>query len=320
MFAKTVLLASGLLISLTSSGMTSDLIACSDIEAEWRQSLSRSASAADLNDLTDFYDKAFNDSDCEGDAIERLGQEIIEARLPGLEAQFANSAAGGDYSALRENLDELITFGAHWRVPFLLGEIYRQQRQVGEAFKSYREALSILDDEELTPEIPEQQDIALLRARLDETGLIFAQAATDPDAIKPAVTRSGKPGSAMDFATRGYKRKKTLVPIQFVFGKAEMTDVGKASFGNILNALERQGAPAIQVIGHTDPVGSDDDNMALSILRAQAVRQQLQDAGYKGAVDISGKGEAQPFRFDDPGLYSKEQRHQAHRRVEFVLK
>ena len=41
--------------------------------------------------------------------------------------------------------------------------------------------------------------------------------------------------------------------------------------------------------------------------------------GYPGAITVVGKGEDEPFRFDDPGLYSLEVRHQAHRRVELVL-
>ena len=309
-------LASFLVLGMVSSAGASDLIACADIEAEAQQI----PPSADNAVWASFYDKAFNDSDCEGDVVDRIGQMIIKYQLPALEAEFANHTDGADYDGLLAALDEMITFGSHWRVPFLMGEIYRQKGQVSHAYASYREALSILDDEEITPNIPPRDAIATLRARLDETGLVFAQMTNDPNAVKPLVTRSGKPGSEMTFSTRGYKRKKTLVPLQFVFAKADLTEVGEATFTTIFEALKRQGSPDILIVGHTDPVGSDKNNLALSLLRAGAVRQKLKTAGYEGKVDIDGKGESQPFLFDDPGLYSEKQRHQAHRRVELILR
>ncbi len=313
---KSFILGTMLFLAGLAQSEASGLIACSDIKEQW-QGVKQ---VPDMDVWSEFYDKAFNDSDCEGPEIDKLGLQIIDAFLPKLESRVAEAHSGDELEGLREQLDDLITFGTHWRVLFLIGELYRQDHQVGKAYQSYREALSIIDDEEITPDLPSEGEVGLLRSRLDETGLIYLQAAKDPAEVKPSVTRSGKPGSAMSFSTRGYKRKKTLVPLQFVFGKAELTNVGQESFKTVLDALKRQGSPNIEVIGHTDPVGSDANNMALSLLRAEVVRQQLKAQGYEGQVDIAGKGESEPFRFDDPGLYTKEQRNQAHRRVEFVLR
>ncbi|MBN9672030.1 OmpA family protein [Labrenzia aggregata] len=162
--------------------------------------------------------------------------------------------------------------------------------------------------------------IARLRDRLDEMAVVVAQISTDPSDIKIPVTRSGQSISQYSFQTRGYGRKKTLVPIQFVYDRDVMTETGRTSFEDAQKALIKQGAPDIQVIGHTDPVGSDAYNVQLSLKRAEAIRRALQASGYAGSIEVVGMGEAQPFRFDDPSLYSEDVRNQAHRRVEFVLK
>ena len=74
------------------------------------------------------------------------------------------------------------------------------------------------------------------------------------------------------------------------------------------------------MVGHTDPVGSAAYNRKLSVERACAVRRALLAERYQGDVDAVGMGESEPFRFDDPGLYSEGHRHQAHRRVELILR
>ena len=147
--------------------------------------------------------------------------------------------------------------------------------------------------------------------------MIVAQ--IEPAAMPLPVTRSGDLISQYSFTTRGYKRRKTLVPIQFVFAKDAMTETGRGSFLDALETLERQGSPDITIVGHTDPVGSAEYNTDLSVRRAAAVRRELLAMNYQGAIDTIGMGEEQPFEFDDPELYSEEHRHQAHRRVELIL-
>ena len=171
---------------------------------------------------------------------------------------------------------------------------------------------------ELTVTAPSVEAIARLRDRLDETSVIVAQLA--PSALKLPLTRSGALVSQYSFTTRGYTRKKTLVPIQFVYAKDTMTDSGRSSFEDALRTLVGQGSPDIRVVGHTDPVGSAADNKTLSIERACAVRRALMAEDYQGDIETIGMGEDQPFEFDDPGLYNEALRHQAHRRVELILR
>ncbi len=54
-------------------------------------------------------------------------------------------------------------------------------------------------------------------------------------------------------------------------------------------------APEITVIGHTDRVGSLQDNDRLSLQRAQTVRDLLVKAGVDPAmITIAGRGEREP--------------------------
>lgn len=82
----------------------------------------------------------------------------------------------------------------------------------------------------------------------------------------------------------------------FEFGSAE--DVAPAFqpvLDKLLAAVVTYPAPEITVIGHTDRVGSADDNDKLSILRAQTVRDLLVKAGVQASlISIAGRGEREP--------------------------
>jgi len=72
---------------------------------------------------------------------------------------------------------------------------------------------------------------------------------------------------------------------------------------------------AINITGHTDNVGNEQDNLLLSQQRAQAVRQALLDKGISSArLSHTGKGESEPIASND----TIEGR-QANRRTEFSV-
>lgn len=291
-----------------------DLLDCEALKQAW----SSIAANASHDEKVSLYDRAYNDSDCDGATIEAFGADILRSQLNTIVPFESLSSYSGSLSGLEQALLDLQEFGSHWRVSYFLGEIYRQQQQVLPALRAYQEALGLIDDLELTPEEPEHRMIAQLRDRLDELAVVAAQVSSAPEDIGIPVTRSGQTISQYSFATRGYKRKKTLVPIQFEYNETVLTQAGRRSFQDVRDALEKQGSPNIRVVGHTDPTGSAAYNLDLSLRRANAIREALLNTGYSGAVEVDGKGETQPFRFDDPSLYSEDLRNQAHRRVEFV--
>ncbi|MEH6516813.1 MAG: OmpA family protein [Halioglobus sp.] len=60
--------------------------------------------------------------------------------------------------------------------------------------------------------------------------------------------------------------------------------------------LAERPAPEITVIGHTDRVGSDEDNDQLSNARAQTVRRLIEEAGVSAVnIDAAGRGEREPL-------------------------
>ena len=311
---RTISMGVVLTMGLVSGPVGAQLIDCERVEARW----GNATAATSLDEWVAIYDEAHYESDCGGDVVEQIGLDIIENALGPIERDWASSTDDDTLRALLDRLETLQGFGSHWRVSFLRGEMYRALRDPARALKAYRDALGLVDDEELTVTAPPVEAIARLRDRLDETTVIVAQVA--PAAVKLPVTRNGALVSQYSFTTRGYTRKKALVPILFVYDQDTMTDEGRSGFEDALQTLVKQGSPDIRVVGHTDPVGSAAYNRALSIERACAVRRALMDRGYRGKVEAAGMGEDQPFKFDDPGLYSEASRHQAHRRVELILR
>lgn len=307
--------ASGILMMslLACTQVQAGLVECAVVEDRWRQT----GETAPLADWIEIYQQAYYDSTCDGGVVEQIGLRIIGRELAPIQAAWLRGGSEGSPRRLLERLDRLREFGGHWRLSFLRGEMLRELSDVPGALEAYRDALVLVDDEELTPTAPEWQEVALLRNRLDEAALVAAQ--VSPSSLKLPLTRSGALVSQYGFETRGFRRQKVLVPIQFVYARDVMNEAGRVSFQDAFDALNAQGSPDITVIGHTDPVGSSEYNMQLSLDRANAVRSELIALNYVGNIEIVGKGEEEPFRFDDPGLYSVETRHQAHRRVELEL-
>ena len=286
---------------------------CAQIESRWRSA----TAGTSFDEWTSIYYDAHYESNCGNRIVGGIGRDIIERELPAIRSAYRASVDEGSLRALRGRLDALLEYGSHWEISFLLGETARKQRDATGALTAYREALGLVDNEELTPTPPHRDDIALLRDRLDETAIVVAQ--LSPASMKLPVNRTGQLISQYSFATRGYKRKKALAPILFVFAKDVLTDAGRTIFADVLETLTKQGSPDITVVGHTDPIGSRESNMQLSLERAAAVKRALLAESYAGRVTTRGMGEEQPFKFDDPGLYSEKTRNQSHRRVEFIL-
>ena len=302
-----------LAIGLTPGIGQASLIPCDDVVDRWK----RTTDATPLEEWARIYEDAFMESDCDGTTYADIGQEIIDRFLPDVWRSFREHDYVADLQGLQEQLETFSEYGVHWRIPFIQGEIARSVRDATGALEAYQYALLVLDDEELTRVPPAEQEIALLRDRLDEVAVVVAQLA--PGELKLPVTRSGKVISQYSFSTRGYGRRKALVPVLFEFGKDAMTEAGWTSFRDVLETLEGQGSPDIVIVGHTDPIGSAESNLELSRARAAAIRRELMARDYSGDVGTKGMGEEQPFKFDDPGLYSETVRNQTHRRVEFLL-
>lgn len=84
--------------------------------------------------------------------------------------------------------------------------------------------------------------------------------------------------------------------VHFISGGDELTPESRPVLEHVKAELTRRPAPEIGVIGHTDRVGTVEFNDALSLKRAQFVRDALVGAGIDARqIEISGRGEREPL-------------------------
>ncbi len=106
-----------------------------------------------------------------------------------------------------------------------------------------------------------------------------------------------------------------LRSINFVFNKDQLTVPAQETLDEVARALVGQPSLNVQIVGHTDSVGSDAYNKRLSQRRAESVRRYLVSKGVRDAnLRATGAGESQPIAGND----TEEGRAQ-NRRVEFVV-
>jgi outer membrane protein OmpA-like peptidoglycan-associated protein len=102
--------------------------------------------------------------------------------------------------------------------------------------------------------------------------------------------------------------------VLFKTGKHDLKPGAMAKLDEIAGALQGKEQP-ILVVGHTDNVGTDDHNQALSLQRAQTVRDYLVSKGIPNDLATAqGKGPSQPVT-DNTSVEGRAQ----NRRVEIIV-
>lgn len=85
--------------------------------------------------------------------------------------------------------------------------------------------------------------------------------------------------------------------VNFAFDKAALTASGKQVLDNVVAFINQEMAyvKMINVVGHTDSVGTEAYNQKLSVRRAKAVSDYLISKGIPAAkISTTGKGESEP--------------------------
>ena len=84
--------------------------------------------------------------------------------------------------------------------------------------------------------------------------------------------------------------------VLFAFDSADLAPTAAEQLRKTVEVIQRGGAGAIQVIGHTDSQGTDAYNLDLSLRRARAVSTWLSTEGGVAADRLrsEGRGEAEP--------------------------
>lgn len=107
----------------------------------------------------------------------------------------------------------------------------------------------------------------------------------------------------------------TLGDILFDSGKSGIKSGATSNLGRLAVFLSKYPDRIVVIEGHTDDLGSDDSNQALSLRRANAVKSYLVGQGIANArITASGKGEAMPVASNE--LPSGRQQN---RRVEVII-
>lgn len=111
-----------------------------------------------------------------------------------------------------------------------------------------------------------------------------------------------------------------LVPgvylVLFDFDRSNINAAGQSVIDRVLAVAAAKGVPVnISATGHADRSGSEDYNMALSLRRADSVREALIAGGIDpNAITVAGRGESEPAVETPDGV-----KEQANRRVEIIL-
>jgi outer membrane protein OmpA-like peptidoglycan-associated protein len=108
------------------------------------------------------------------------------------------------------------------------------------------------------------------------------------------------------------------VPVQFVYGKTDLTEKGREAASVLLAYLKAKRFKTVVLSGHADERGPDLANMELSRRRLERIEDVLREGGFKGELKLVPMGEAQKFTGVDRSQFDVEELWQLDRRVEVV--
>lgn len=104
--------------------------------------------------------------------------------------------------------------------------------------------------------------------------------------------------------------------IFFDSGSSKLLATSNSEIENLVSLLTNQPNIKIQIIGHTDDIGNEKDNLQLSTDRAKSVYEAIIAKGIdKNRLSYLGKGESEPISTSDT-----EEGRRVNRRTEFVVR
>ncbi|OGT58969.1 MAG: hypothetical protein A3E01_09455 [Gammaproteobacteria bacterium RIFCSPHIGHO2_12_FULL_63_22] len=84
--------------------------------------------------------------------------------------------------------------------------------------------------------------------------------------------------------------------VYFLSGSDDFTEESKTAITSLMDELKQRPSPEVTVIGHTDKVGGDEQNDALSLQRAGRMRELLVGMGVPpGSIESAGRGSREPL-------------------------
>jgi outer membrane protein OmpA-like peptidoglycan-associated protein len=119
----------------------------------------------------------------------------------------------------------------------------------------------------------------------------YAAARQTPFGVRAYTSTPEEVTSKFGAALSSQPQQAVAFTLYFVEGKDEFTEDSKLIVETVFPEIARRPVPDVMVIGHTDAVGSNPFNDALSQQRAETVRAQLSRRGVAPeSIQASGRG------------------------------
>ena len=198
---------------------------------------------------------------------------------------------------------------------------------IAEARKSLDRANQLMESKGEVDDIRFESNVATRNAEIANEKILAAQAREEIEkgqAERQAVLLEAREAKvkSLEAQLAGLNTKKTerglvltLGDVLFDTGKATLKPGAYDTMDRLANALKEDPTRKVMIEGHTDSVGTDEYNQALSERRAASVQAALMERGVAtNQLSSVGKGESTPVASNsDPGG------RQQNRRVELIF-
>lgn len=261
--------------------------------------------AADLAEAAALYDQIVVEPACDDALRGWLASFLARGNFAiGMNVKLAPDIRRAAFEAA-------LGYEPHWRTWAALGRLEWDGQDYTAAASDLQYAINAL--------IEGPQEHSATEDEIAEVyQLASAAVALSDEVVAMPRTRSGEEGGLFATNIRGYEVSEVPLPITFVYATDDFDPAGAAYAEMLAEHLVTFAPESITLAGHTDPIGSDAYNLALSQDRADALAAYLRDHGYEGEITVTGLGRSQ-VPPPPPGIApGSEEHYRIARRVTFA--
>lgn len=245
-------------------------------------------------------------------------RRLAAFRLTAVQSLMARGRPHSEYERLLTEADKPEVL---WQAAATQGEVRFGERRFVDAAMAFDRAIEIIKNEIRTPTVPSKFEIEGLVDRAAQARLLAANMPSGSERggfVRTARDqRDGKLGGIYSPSVRGITPHAIPIPITFDYAKTSFTSVGTEAAQELLNAIKEQRPSRVVLVGHTDVRGSAENNVKLSLARAEAVAAFLRENGIDAAIETGGKGASEPIQLGDTSGLTQEDIYALNRRVEW---
>lgn len=272
--------------------------------------IQQASRGGDLQALADQARRIPTEPDCADEYRVTLSRVAALGYLREVQRHLAGGGSLADQETL---LRQSLGIAPTWQAQAMLGDLELARKRYEAATLAFQEALGLINDPVATPKAPPEADIQSIFRKAAECRLLAERYVG-----VPVNHRSGSPEGLALTSVRGWAVQRVPLPVTFETGSTAFTPKGEQAASDLADYLLQQNPPEVTLVGHTDDRGSDQENLALSKRRAEALAAYLREQGFEGRIRTEGAGESQPIDLDDPERYTQEEIWALNRRVELV--